>query len=161
MEALANLGIDGKLLLAQMVNFAILLWVLKRYAYKPMLAMMDERSSKIEKGLKDAEQAGEKLREIEEKEKEVLAAAKAEAKKMIIDAEESAKKRDEAKLAETEERVKKLLADAEGKMTDDRAKMLADAKAELAETVVMAVEKILREKVDAVKEKEMIENAVR
>ena len=161
MEALANLGIDGKLLLAQVVNFAILLWVLKRYAYKPMLDMMDARSAKIEKGLSDAENATKKLAEIEQKEKEVLGAAQAEGKQILAAAEESAKKRDAAKLAETEAQVKKLLADAEAKMTADQAKMLAEAKGELAETVLLAVEKILREKLDAGKEKEMIEKMLK
>lgn len=161
MEALANLGIDGKLLLAQVVNFAILLWVLKRYAYKPMLDMMDARSAKIEKGLSDAENATKKLTEIEQKEKEVLGAAQAEGKQILAAAEESAKKRDTAKLAETEAQVKKLLADSEAKMTADQAKMLAEAKGELAETVLLAVEKILREKLDAGKEKEMIEKMLK
>lgn len=146
MEALANLGIDWKLLLAQVVNFAILLLVLKRYAYKPMLQMLDERTVKIERGLQDAEAASVKLREMEEKEKAILSEARAEAKKIIAETDEAAKKRDAMKTAETEERVKKLLADAEVKMNDDRTKMLSDAKSELAETVVMAVEKILKER---------------
>ncbi|MFZ1720533.1 MAG: F0F1 ATP synthase subunit B [Candidatus Moraniibacteriota bacterium] len=146
MDALSNIGVDWKLLLAQVVNFGILLFILKRYAYQPMLKMMDERTAKIEKGLLDAEAAQVKLREMEEKERAVLAEARAEAKKILTETEESAKKRDALKVAETEERVKKLLADAEVKISDDRAKMLADAKGELAETVLLAVEKILREK---------------
>lgn len=146
MEALANIGVDWKLLLAQVVNFGILLFVLKRYAYQPMLKMMDERTAKIERGLLDAEAAQVKLREMEEKEKAVLMEARAEAKKILVETDEAAKKRDALKVAETEERVKKLLADAEVKISDDRSKMLADAKGELAETVLLAVEKILKEK---------------
>ncbi len=145
MDALANIGVDWKLLLAQVVNFGILLWVLKRYAYKPMLAMMDERTTKIERGLADAEAAQVKLREMEEKEKQILSEARSEAKKIIAEMDEAAKKRDALKLAETEERVKKLLADAEVKIAEDRSRMLLDAKGELAETVTLAVEKILKE----------------
>jgi F-type H+-transporting ATPase subunit b len=147
MDALANIGVDWKLLLAQVVNFGILLWVLKRYAYQPMLKMMDERTAKIERGLLDAEAAQVKLREMEEKEKAVLLEARAEAKKILAETDDAAKKRDALKVAETEERVKKLLADAEVKINDDRSKMLAEAKSELAETVLLAVERILREKV--------------
>ncbi len=146
MEALSNIGVDWKLLLAQVVNFGILLFILKRYAYQPMLRLMDERTTKIERGLADAEAAQVKLREMEEKEKAVLTEARAEAKKIIAETDEAAKKRDALKITETEERVKKLLADAEVKISDDRSKMLAEAKGELAETVMMAVEKILREK---------------
>lgn len=161
MEALANLGINGKLLLAQVVNFAILLWLLKRYAYQPMLRMMDERSARIEKGLKDAASAEERLRDMEIKEGEVLASARAEAKKLLTDADAAAKKRDEAKIMETEDRVRKLLTEAESKLTADRAKMLEQAKSELADTVMLAVEKVLKEKMDASKEKELIEKVIK
>lgn len=146
MEALSNIGIDGKLLLAQVVNFGVLLFILRRYAYQPMLNMMDERTSKIERGLQDAESAQTKLREMEEKEKTVLSEARAEAKRMLAETELAGKKRDALKIAETEDRVKKLLADAEAKIIQDRSRMLADAKGELAETVMLAVEKILKEK---------------
>lgn len=157
MEALANLGIDGKLLLAQVVNFFILFFVLKKFAYRPMLAMMDERSKKIEKGLKDADRAEKRLKEIEEKEKEVLASARDEAKKLLAEASEAGKERDAAKIVETEARVKKLLADADMKLADDRARMIEQAKRELSETVVLAVEKILKEKMNGEQERELIE----
>lgn len=156
MEALANLGIDGKLFLAQAVNFLILLFVLRRFAYKPMLEFLEKRTERIEQGLQDAEAAKVKLSEVEKESKEALDAARAEARSLVAAAEESAKKRDQERLAETEARVKKLLSDAETKISEDRAKMLDQAKGELAETVVLAVEKILGEKIDAAKEKELI-----
>lgn len=156
MEALANLGIDGKLFLAQAVNFLILLFVLRRFAYKPMLEFLEKRTERIEQGLQDAEAAKVKLSEVEKESKEALDAARAEARSLVAAAEESAKKRDQERLAETEARVKKLLSDAETKISEDRAKMLDQAKGELAETVVLAIEKILGEKIDAAKEKELI-----
>jgi F-type H+-transporting ATPase subunit b len=148
MDALANIGVDWKLLLAQVVNFALLFLILKRYAYKPMLAMMDERTTKIEKGLSDAAAAAKKLQEVAQEEKTILAAARTDAKKLLSEAGEAASKRDAMKLLETEGRVKKLLADAEVKIAEDRSKMLAEAKGELAETVALAVERILKEKVN-------------
>ena len=49
-ELLSSLGIDLRLFLAQLINFSILLFVLFKFAYKPILNMMDERTEKIEKG---------------------------------------------------------------------------------------------------------------
>ncbi len=161
MDALAQLGIDWKLLLAQVVNFGILLFILKRFAYQPMLQLMDERSAKIEKGLKDAEAAEQKLRSIEEEEKSILANARQEAKGLLTEADKAAKERDAASVAATESRVQKLLSDAEAKLEDDRVRMIEDAKRELSETVMSAVEKILREKVDAAKESELIAKHLR
>ncbi len=157
MEALANLGIDWKLLLAQVVNFVVVLLVLKRFAYQPMLKLLDERTAKIEKGLVDAESASRKLSEMEMKEKAVLADARMEAKRILAETDEAAAKRDAAKMTETEARVKKLLEESENKIAEDRKKMLEEAKRELADTVLMAVEKVLSEKMDSAKEKELIE----
>ncbi|MBP7811262.1 MAG: F0F1 ATP synthase subunit B [Candidatus Moranbacteria bacterium] len=157
MEALANLGIDWKLLLAQVVNFVVVLLVLKRFAYQPMLKLLDERTAKIEKGLVDAEGASRKLSEMEMKEKAVLADARTEAKRILAETDEAAAKRDAAKMTETEARVKKLLEESENKIAEDRKKMLEEAKRELAGTVLMAVEKVLSEKMDSAKEKELIE----
>ena len=148
MDALAQLGIDWKLLLAQVVNFGILLFILKRYAYQPMLQLMDERAARIEKGLKDAEAAEQKLRSVEEEEKAILAGARQQAKELLVKTDKAAKERDALKLSETEARVKKLFSDAETKLEDDRARMIEDAKRELSETVMLAVEKILKEKTD-------------
>ena len=148
MDALANLGIDIKLLTAQVINFALLLLILRRFAYQPMLQLMDERSARIEQGLKDAEAAAKKLRSVEEEEKMILAGARQQAKELLVETDRAAKERDTIKLSETEARIKKLLSDAEAKLADDRTRMVEDAKRELSETVMLAVEKLLKEKAD-------------
>ena len=148
MDALANLGIDIKLLAAQVINFALLLLILRRFAYQPMLQLMDERSARIEQGLKDAEAAAKKLRSVEEEEKMILAGARQQAKELLVETDKAAKERDAVKLSETEARIKKLLSDAEAKLADDRTRMVEDAKRELSETVMLAVEKLLKEKTE-------------
>ena len=148
MDALANLGIDIKLLAAQVINFALLLLILRRFAYQPMLQLMDERSARIEQGLKDAEAAAKKLRSVEEEEKTILAGARQQAKELLVETDKAAKERDAVKLSETEARIKKLLSAAEAKLADDRTRMVEDAKRELSETVMLAVEKLLKEKAD-------------
>lgn len=157
MEVFAKLGIDWKLLVAQIINFAILFWVLRRFAYRPMLDFLEKRSDRIEKGLKDAEAAKLKLSEMEEKEKEVLRAAREEARAIIAAAEESAKKRDTERMTETEAKAKRFLDEAAEKIEEEKMKMLRDVKQEVADTVVLAVEKILREKIDFEKDKQLIQ----
>ena len=73
MEIFSKLGIDWRLLLAQVVNFLILLFVLRRFAYTPMLRFLEKRKNRIEKGLKEGKLATEKLLQIAKKEKEILA----------------------------------------------------------------------------------------
>lgn len=157
MEVFAKLGVDWKLLLAQAVNFGILFFVLKHYAYRPMLDFLEKRTLRIEQGLKDAEAAGQKLAEMEEKEKEVLIAARHEAKAIVIAAEEAAQKRDALRLAETEAKTKKFLEEAQVKIEEEKQRILAEAKQEIAVMVVAGVEQVLKEKVDAVKDTNLIE----
>lgn len=157
MEVLAKLGIDWKLLLAQAVNFAVLFWVLRRYAYQPMLDFLEQRSARIDQGLKDAEAAQTKLSEMEVKERAILAEARVEAKNIIALAEGSAKKRDAERAAETEGKVKHLLAEAQVKIEEEKKKTISEAKSEISELVLLSVEKILREKIDATKDKELLE----
>lgn len=76
-----NLGLDWKVLLAQLVNFGILLVVLKKYLYKPLVKAIDERNKKISTALDDSKRIEEKLAGIEKKETELLDLAREKAKK--------------------------------------------------------------------------------
>ena len=160
MDALAHLGINAKLLIAQVVNFAILLFVLKRYAYRPILKLLDERSAKIEKGLADAEQAALTLKETSAEEKRILSEARAEVRALMTATEESAKKRDADQLVLTEQKTNQLLEEARLKIEGERRKMLAEAREEVSLIVTLAVEKVLKEKIDVSKDAALIEKMI-
>ncbi len=156
MEILAKLGVEWKLLLAQGVNFAVLFFVLKRFAYKPMLDFLASRAERIEQGIKDATEAKEKLESVLVEEKEILKKAREEARQVVADAEAEAKKRASVREQETETKIQQLLSENEARLNEERAKMLRDVKGELAELVTQSVEKVLLEKVDTQKDKELI-----
>lgn len=160
MEILAKLGINWKLLLAQAVNFLILLYVLKRFAYQPLLRLLDERSRKIEKGLADAEAAREKLATSLEEEKKILATAREEARRTLEQAEANAKKRDAALLAETKGKIDKMITDADAHLAEEKSKLIREAKAELTSVVLLGLEKMLREKVDADRDRTLVAKAL-
>lgn len=161
MEELINtFHIDWKLIIAQLVNFAIVLFVLKRYAYGPVLKMMTERSEKIENGIKDAEHASKKLAEVAKKEREVLVEARQQAGAIIARAEAVAVKNKEAILVESKQQAEKLLADAAKKMEAERIQMMQDMKAQIAELVVAATGKVLAEKIDDNRDREIIRRAI-
>lgn len=160
MEVLAKLGIDWKLLIAQAVNFLVLLWILKRYAYKPILAYLDERTARIESGLQNAEAAEKKLAATLEEEKKILSLAREEAHQSIAKAEEHAKHRDELMLSETKEKIEKMIQEADVHLAEKQAKLMREAKGELAQVVTIAVEKILHEKMDESADQALIEKAL-
>lgn len=159
-ELIKTFHIDWKLIIAQLVNFAIVLFVLQRYAYGPILKMMTERSEKIEKGIKDAENAHKKLAEIAEKEKEVLVEAKKQAGVIIAQAEAVATRNKEVIIGESKQQAEKILADAAKKMEAERAQIMQEIKAQVGELVVMATGKVLAEKIDAEKDRDIIARAI-
>lgn len=160
-ELIKTFHIEVNLLVAQMVNFAIVLWVLYKFAYKPVLKTLNSRTNKIEKGLEDADAAGKKLEEIVEKEKEVMAKAKKEAQEIIKIAEEQAKANSMSIVLEARNQGEKLLLGAKSQIEQEKNKMLSEVKGEIANLVVLATEKIIGEKLDQNKDRELIEKAIK
>lgn len=112
MEVLREFGVDWRLLLAQVINFLIIFYVLKRYAYKPILAMLKKREQIIKESLEQAEEARRLLEQSEQKEKEILHKAQAEAKKLLAEAQ---KERDlflEESKEITQKQVERMLKEA-------------------------------------------------
>lgn len=161
MEVLAKLGIDWKLLLAQGVNFLILLWVLRRFAYRPMLEFLEKRTRRIEAGLRDAKRAEEKLRDIEGQERDVLETAKKEAGDIVHRAREAAREASEKMLTESRAEAAHLLEDAHAKLEGETARMKKEIQSEISDLVILATEKVLKEKLTTEKDAELVRNAVK
>ncbi|MDP1846089.1 MAG: F0F1 ATP synthase subunit B [Candidatus Moranbacteria bacterium] len=155
-ELLSKLGIDWKLLIAQIVNFLVLLFVLYKFAYGPVLAMLDKRQKKIEKGLKDADEAHKKLAESADMQKEILRKARIEAKDIVEKSYVQAEKSKSEIAAEAKTQAEKIIANAKDQIELEKNKMITEVKSEIGSLVVAAAEKIINEKIDEKKDKEII-----
>src|SRR5438034_6170248 len=82
-------GWNPWLFFSQVVSFAIVAFLLRRFAYKPILAVLEERRRKIEEGQLNAEKIRKELAEAEKRYQEIVAKANADAEKMIDEAGES------------------------------------------------------------------------
>jgi len=102
MEIIKNFGIDPILLIAQIVNFLIVLFILRKFLYKPVLSQLQKRQNTIKDGLKQAEEARIRLEKVQEDEKNILRKAQIEAKKLLDDT----KKESLIMLQRTEEQTK-------------------------------------------------------
>ena len=92
-ELFSQLGIEPKLLLAQGVNFAILLFVLTKFVYKPLMKMVEERRNKIELGVKGGEMAEGIIKKAEEQKTGIIKEADTKAVSIISEAEKNAQKK--------------------------------------------------------------------
>ena len=84
-----NFGWNWKLFLSQVISFSIVAFLLQRFAYKPILALLEERRRKIEEGQLNAEKIKKELAEAEKRYQEILAKANADGQKMIDEAREA------------------------------------------------------------------------
>ncbi|MBY0539091.1 ATP synthase F0 subunit B [Patescibacteria group bacterium] len=147
MDALIEaFGINGKLLLAQSVNFGLLVAGLTFFLYKPVLKILKERQELIEKGVRDAEQASSNALEAEKQRKEVLAAAEREAEDRVQKSVEVGKE-ERAKIVErAQAQSEALLKDAELQAAELSRKALKESEKGIARAAILAAEKILSAK---------------
>jgi F-type H+-transporting ATPase subunit b len=155
---MAQLGINGPFLLAQIINFIILFLLLRRFLFPPLLRMLDERKRRIAEGLaaadiarKEAEAERARLMaQIEAERKEAqarIAAASAEAERVKAEIVAQAQREAEAIKA-------KAIAEAEA----ERQRILAEAHKQIAELTVLATERVVRRGLDESLQRRLIED---
>jgi F-type H+-transporting ATPase subunit b len=153
--------IDLKLLVAQVVNFAIVVSVLYFFALKPLLRTMRERTVKIEKGLKDAEEIEMKLRKTEADYERELDRAKEEAARIMKQASELAEEKRERMIDKAKEEIGQIINEEKEKMRREKDKVLKEMRAEVAGLVGLSLEKVLEAKLDKKADLEMIKRVVK
>lgn len=143
MDILHQLGIDWKLLLAQLVNFSILLYVLHRFLYKPLLGVLERRSATIEKSLADAKALEERVKETSAEQKKILASAKHEAAAILEKADALAEQKRQVALKKAKEEVAGVVQEAREKILIEKDQMLLEAKKQFEDLVLRATEAVL------------------
>lgn len=157
MELLHKLGIDWKLLIAQIVNFAILLFVLYKFVYKPVLEMLEKRSKTIEKGIRDAKESEERLVKIEKMREERMAQAEKEIGRLLDQAKNDAEGMKKDIVAAANAQSEDMLRRAKIQMTEEKEKMIQDVKSEVTRFIVLATGKLLEREFSAVDQKRLTE----
>jgi F-type H+-transporting ATPase subunit b len=146
MEGLiTNFGVDWKLLLAQVVNFAILFFLLKKFAYKPILDVLRKRKGEIEEGFAMRAEAEKTLGEIESIKVDTIAQAQGEALALVKKAEETAGERRGEIVADAMARCEILVTEATEKSKRE-AERMEDTVVEEAEALVReGIARVLRQ----------------
>ncbi len=145
---LGTLGINWRLFIAQLINFVVVLLVLWRWAWKPLVKILDERSRRIEQSLAYAKEIEEEMRRLGEKRTAALRETEARAQAAIADARALAEIERQETLAHTRTEVEKTLREAKESIRTEKTRMLAEARAELADVVIAATGKVLEREID-------------
>ena len=152
-----GLGIDPRILLGDIITFIVLLVILKKYAYKPFLTVLEQRRKKIEEGVKKSEEAEKSLAKIRNLAEEVKDAGEKKAKELILAAEAKAQERARAIAAAAEEEKKRVIANAQVVMEKERLQAQERQQKEAMDLAFAVSEKFLAEKITKDQDKKIVE----
>lgn len=142
-QVFKDFGVNWQLFLTQLVVFLILLWLLKRYAFGPVMALLEERRRRVVEGLDNAAKAEERLASTEKERKEILEQANQEAGRLIEEAREVAARVQERESRKAVAQAEQIVAQAREAAAADHARMLAELKGEVGRLVVRTTGQVL------------------
>ena len=141
-ETAETFGWNWKLFLSQVLSFCIVAFLLRRFAYRPILAVLEERRRKIEEGQLNAEKIRKELAEAEKRYQEIVAKGNADAQKMIDEARDSAAHLSERKQQEAVAAAEQIMAKAREASAIEHERTMAQLKRELGRLVVDTTAKV-------------------
>ena len=152
-----KLGINLTLLAAQIVNFILLVLILRGVAYKPMLRFLDNRRERIAKGLEDARKAEERLANIEKDYQARLDAARSEGQKIVAERTQAAEQQAQAILAKANEDTARLHVQAQEEAELERNRILADLRSQVAALSMAAANKLIGAALDEQRQRALVD----
>ena len=133
---MSELGIQWKILLAQTISFSIVFFVLWKFAYKPIFAMLELRREKIAESLASAEKIKADVAKTEAERRKILADAGDKANKLIDDARQAAARVREHETQKAIASAEQIVIKAREAAAQERTQMLAQLKREVGRLVV-------------------------
>lgn len=140
MEIFKDFGIQPVLLAAQVVNFVILILLLRKFLYNPILKLLEERKAKIEKAQQDAQELEKQLANLSIKQDQIIKNANNQAETIIKEAKETAATHSEKMIEETKIYSQEIINQAKKTALNERKEVYQKVKADLASTIVKVIE---------------------
>ncbi len=161
MEALGSLGINGALLIAFLVNFAILFVILSLFAYKPIVKMLNDRQTKIKESMELAEKIRQDSARSEEEIKSHLETARKEGQNVVAQASQIGERLKEEARQSARQEAESLITKARAEIQREREKSVEDLRAEFADIAILAAEKVINETLDKKKHQKIINDVLK
>ena len=157
---LETFGVNWPFFIAQLINFVLVLFVLKKFAFGPIQGILEERRNRIAEGEAKMEEIQKKLDESEQEKAALLEKANADAKRMISEAKESATALGEQKAQEAVAQAQTILNKAQEAARAERAALATELKQEFGRLVVATTCQVTGKELNASDQKRINEEAV-
>jgi F-type H+-transporting ATPase subunit b len=160
-SGLSALGVDGSAFVIQLITFILAFFVLRKYAFEPILAVLRERREKIESGVKLGEEMQRERAKLANEVEAKIQEARAEADGIIAGAQDNGRQIIREAEEKARDKAEGIIKAAESRITQDTARARKELEKELVGLVADATEAIIDEKVDARKDAALIDRALK
>lgn len=154
-------GLRGDLFAAQLLNFVLVLLVLWRFAYKPIMRMLEEREKKIAASVADAEAVEKRVREFEVERTALIAEARREAQELISKSMGDGDVRRNEMVEAAKREVERVIVKGKEQLTVERESMLREVRKDIVDIAMKAAARILHDGVTEKKSQSLAEEVVR
>jgi F-type H+-transporting ATPase subunit b len=160
-QIFTNFGVTWPKFIAQVILFLLVYWVLNKYAFGPVIKMLNERRRRIEEGQHNAEKIKKQLADAELRYQEVLRKANDEAAKLLDEARASSDAISQKQLQQAIKDAEGIIAKAQDTITQERNKMVSEVKKEMVDLVVKTTAKVVGKVITPEDQKRLSEETVK
>jgi F-type H+-transporting ATPase subunit b len=155
-----GIGINGPLLLTQIVTFIILLLLLRVVAYKPIMRMLDERSNKVKESIEQAEAVQAQSAQAEEQLRKQLEEAGRESQERIARAVKAGEEVKQRAQEDAKKDAEALITRARAEIQQERDEAVQEVRREFADLTVLAAGKVIERSLDKEAHRDLIEKVL-
>ncbi|MFC1917357.1 F0F1 ATP synthase subunit B [Chloroflexota bacterium] len=161
MEGLAELGLNIPMFIAQIVNFVILLVLLRVFAYKPLMRKLDERSLKIKESMQQTEDIKEQAASAEAEIKKQIEVASKEGQERISRAVQAGEEVKQKAKEDARHDAEVMVTRARSEIQRERDEAITELRKEFADLTIQAAEKVIDRSLDKKAHRDLIEKVLK
>jgi F-type H+-transporting ATPase subunit b len=154
------LDINPGLIILKLIIFVITLWVLSKYAWKPIVGALNEREKNIDSSIQRAELALAEAKQIQADNQKARREAEQEAQRIMREAREAAERLRAEEIDKTQEKIRSLQEQAKAEIEREKQGALNTLRNEVADLAIQAAEKILQESLDDGRQRRIVQDFI-
>ncbi|MBC8215885.1 MAG: F0F1 ATP synthase subunit B [Candidatus Marinimicrobia bacterium] len=152
---------DPGLFIWTILTFLVLLFMLRKFAWKPLLSMLEKREEMIRKSLDDAEQAKLELEQLSQESQEIVDKARTEAQNIVSDGKSTAEKVKEDILRTARDKADMIVEDAKKQIKSEKDKAIGEIKSEVVDLSLQIANKLIGKNITKSDNQTLIEKSMK
>jgi F-type H+-transporting ATPase subunit b len=156
-QVLATLGINGRDFLLHTINFVVLIFLLRKVLYRPVITMLDERQRRIRESIERAERVRLEAERADQEREGQLAETRRQVREMLDQATQTAERIQADARDKAEQQARAIVERAQQEAASERAQAMADLRREVGTLAVLAAERVIGRNLDDQSQRKLVE----